>query len=167
MCVCLDSEAYPGGAGQEGGDGPPSPAQRQRQSALPGGHHQGGVTDPPRGPSVHPPCGPHWHQVHSTLPFTVIHLWQDGTFASDAMFVSFAEKNFKLVNHCSYYLFFASPHFSVALGISQWGRELESSSTCGLCTMMRRNGKTLSSSTQVRGHLFVMCHILMHWSVIF
>lgn len=95
--------------------------------------------------------------IHCHPPLTGWNIW----FRCNVCF--FRRKEFQTCKP----LFFASPHFSVALGISQWGRELESSSTCGLCTMMRRNGKTLSSLTQVRGHLFIMCHILMHWSVIF
>lgn len=69
---CLDSEAHSGGAGQEGGAGPPSLSQWQRQPALPGSHNQGGVTDPTCGPSVHPTRGPQWHQVRPTFYGTFI-----------------------------------------------------------------------------------------------
>lgn len=64
----VDSKSYPGGAGQESGDGPLPPAQWQGQFALPWSHHQGSVTDPSRGPSFHPPRCPQWHQVHTPMP---------------------------------------------------------------------------------------------------
>lgn len=83
--------------------------------------------------------------INTTNTAPLILYWQTGLILED---------------YCSCNHPFLSLCFSVASGISQWGKELESSSTCGLCTMMRRSGKPPSSFNLVRGNFCPMCHIL-------
>lgn len=136
---CLDSDEDSGGTGPPGESRPPPSPQRQRQVALPGGHHQGGAADPTCGPSFHPPRGPQWHQVHTprlpiipcnplSSPFQPPHIFSHQKLSDGKR-----------------------AHVFPALGISQWGKELALSSTFGLCTMMRKNGRTQRSSTPVSG----------------
>lgn len=54
---------------------------------------------------------------------------------------------------------------SAALEVSQWGGELESSSTCGLCTMMRRSGRTQSGLTPVRANICPQFNVQL-WKLI-